>query len=468
MSDDQGPWAMRCAGTHELETPSLDRLASEGMMFRNCFCASPVCTPSRATFLTGRMPSAHGVHDWLRLGNIDVEDGVTEIGRDRSREYLDGIAGFTDYLAEAGYVCGLSGKWHLGASDTPQKGHKYWCAYALGGGQYCDYFIFDNDTSMTHQTRYVTDLVTDRSLEFLDRYGTGTDPFCLSVHYTSPHSPWIRDEQPEEIWQMYEKRVDSSLPVLPAHPWGGWETTDEERKRTIDGYFTTITAMDKNIARILEKLEEVGASEYTLVLFTSDNGYNVGHHGILGKGNGTFPVNMYEESVKVPFIARYPGTIPEAAVNDDLVSHYDVLPTILEMVGIESRDVSLPGRSIVSALKGQPGGHDAVVVFDEYGPVRMIREQRWKYVHRYPHGPHELYDLVNDPGESTNLVGDQSVANDLERLRLKLESWFAAYVDQALDGARLPVTGKGQIDYADGRNRGRSAFEQIEDGAKHV
>ena len=372
MTDDQGPWVMGCAGTPELDTPTLDRIAVEGMRFSNFFCASPVCSPARATFLTGRMPSAHGVHDWLKSGNIDVEDGVTWCGRDRPREYLAGLKGFTDHLAAAGYVCGLSGKWHLGASAAPQKGHEYWCAHSLGGDRYTGYFIFDDEPGMTRREEYVTDLFTDRALGFLDRYGTGDRPFCLSVHYTAPHAPWHRAEQPEEIWAEYEKREFPSLPVLAPHPWNGWNPTPEQRRETIEGYFTTITAMDRNVARLLAKLDQLGIADSTLLLFTSDNGYSLGHHGIHGKGNGTFPVNMYEEAVKVPFLARLPGTVPAGAVSDSLVSHYDVLPTILEMAGVGQPETELlPGRSFAPLLRGASGGHDAVVVCDEYGPVRM-------------------------------------------------------------------------------------------------
>ena len=463
MTDDQGPWAMGCAGTPELDTPTLDRIAAEGMMFNSFFCASPVCSPARATFLTGRMPSAHGVHDWLKSGNIDVEDGVTWCGRDRPREYLAGVQGFTDHLAAAGYVCGLSGKWHLGASATPQKSHEYWCAHSLGGDRYTGYFIFDDEPEMTRREEYVTDLFTDRALGFLDRYGKGDRPFCLSVHYTAPHAPWHREEQPEDIWAGYEKREFPSLPVLSPNPWNGWNPTPEQRRETIEGYFTTITAMDRNVARLLAKLDQLGIAGDTLLLFTSDNGYSLGHHGIHGKGNGTFPVNMFEEAVKVPFLARLPGTIPAGAVSDSLVSHYDVLPTILELAGSGQPETGLlPGRSFAPLLKGASGGHEAVVVCDEYGPVRMIRERRWKYVHRYPFGPHELYDLQEDPGEVSNRVDDPGCATELERLRAGLEEWFCRYVAPAQDGARLPVTGKGQVDFADRRNRGRRAFERFQ------
>jgi len=460
MSDDQGPWAMNCAGTPELVTPTLDRLATEGTRFENFFCASPVCSPARASFLTGRIPSQHGVHDWIKSGNIEVEDGVTWCGADRPIEYLEGMTAFTDVLAANGYRCGLSGKWHLGASGTPQKSHSYWCAHTLGGDSYTDYFIYDDEPEMTPQTQYVTDLFTDRAIGFLDRHGNDEQPFCLSVHYTAPHAPWRQEEQPADIWNSYGECEFASLPVLPPHPWGGWDPTPEGRHQTIQGYFTTITAMDAGIGRILDKLEGLGIADDTLVFFTSDNGYSMGHHGVHGKGNGTFPLNMFEEAVKVPFIACCPGRIPAGVVNEDLVSHYDFMPTILEYLGMEGpKGEKLPGRSFADILGGTGGGGDEeVVICDEYGPTRMIRDREWKYVHRYPYGPHELYCLAEDPREERNLVDDPKYDEIAARLRGRLDEWFVEYAQASLDGARQAVTGKGQIDAVGPAGGGRTAF----------
>ena len=166
--------------------------------------------------------------------------------------------------------------------------------------------------------------------------------------------------------------------------------------------------MDLNVGRILEKLEGLGLREDTLIVFSSDNGYSCGHHGFWHKGNGTFPLNMYENSVKVPFIMSHPGGLPQGRVTEAMASQYDFMPTLLDYLGLEMpTDPLRPGRSFQPALLGETDdAQEEVVIFDEYGPVRMIRTQEWKYVHRYPYGPHELYDLVNDPDERKNLVDE--------------------------------------------------------------
>jgi arylsulfatase A-like enzyme len=207
--------------------------------------------------------------------------------------------------------------------------------------------------------------------------------------------------------------------------------------------------MDHNVGRILDRLEEQGMREDTLVFFTSDNGMNMGHHGIWGKGNGTFPLNMYDTSVKVPFILSWPGHLPQAVVDTHLLSHYDLLPTLLDYAGIPNREENLPGRSFAPLLRGEPFDQpEHVVVYDEYGPVRMIRGREWKYVHRYPYGPHELYDLLNDPGETNNLIDDPDRRPVAKALNHELDAWFQRYVDPRIDGAREAVTGKGQLDRA--------------------
>jgi arylsulfatase A-like enzyme len=231
-------------------------------------------------------------------------------------------------------------------------------------------------------------------------------------------------------------------------------------KENLKGYYAAVTAMDSDVGRIVAEIEAAGLLENTLFCFLSDNGFNCGHHGIWGKGNGTFPVNMYDTSVKVPVIMSLPGRISEDAVNTDLLSGYDFLPTLLDIVGLENPAAErLPGKSFAPALEGKPlNKREGIVVFDEYGPVRMIRTKRWKYVHRYQFGPHELYDLENDPEERYNRVRYPDYQEVVRDLRLRLDDWFCRYVDPSLDGARLPVTGKGQINLVGPRGEGEEAF----------
>ncbi len=452
LTDDQGPWAMGCAGNPEIQTPNLDRLAASGIRFENFFCVSPVCSPARASLLTGRIPSQHGIHDWL-LGGLGKDDAV---------DYLGGQTAYTEILAGHGYACGFSGKWHLGCSAFPQKGFTRWYAHQCGGGPYYNAPVY-HDGEPTTEPRYITDVITDRALDHLDAFAHGPAPFYLSVHYTAPHSPWI-DNHPEEIVSLYDDCPFESCPVEPEHPWALRNSVPDRvrelRREHLKGYFAVVTAMDANVGRILDRIEALGLRDSTLVFFTSDNGYNCGHHGVWGKGNGTYPLNMYDSSVKVPTLLAHPGAIAGGQVCEALLSHYDFMPTLLDYAGLPNPEAErLPGRSFAALLRGEPmREREDVVVYDEYGPVRMIRSRQWKYVHRYPYGPHELYDLVNDPGERVNRIEDASAHEILVELKSRLDNWFAAYVDPRVDGVREAVYGKGQLTLAGPAGHGAKAF----------
>ena len=469
LTDDQGCWAMGCAGNPEIRTPNLDRLAREGIRFENFFCTSPVCSPSRASFLTGRIPSQHGVHDWIAGGN--EVDGI---------EYLEGQPGYTDILAANGYTCGISGKWHLGDSLNPQKSFSHWFIHPRGGGAYMNGEMIRHG-DVIRVPGYLTDAITDDALGFAEVHADGDQPFYLSLHYTAPHSPWI-DQHPQDIVDSYDDCAFESCPQEPLHPGMAFydfqfskhvvdrHGNDIPVREYLKGYFAAVTAMDASVGRVLTRLDELGLRKNTLVFFTSDNGFNCGHHGIWGKGSATFPLNMYDTSVKVPAIASHPGRIPEGQVCEALLSGYDFMPTLLEYLGLPNPEAGkLPGRSFAPLLMGRENeGHDHVVVYDEYGPTRMVRTKDWKYVHRYPYGPHELYDLANDPGERINLLTDERLLAQVEgdrdeivvSLKARLEEWFAQYVDPMLDGTREAVGGRGQINLAGPRGGGIPAFNE--------
>ena len=466
LTDDQGAWALGASGNREIVTPQLDGLAASGIRCENFFCASPVCSPARASILTGRIPSQHGVHDWLRRGNLANNPPATGDG-DVAIEYLRGQPAYTEILAEHGYSVGLAGKWHLGDSLTPQKGHSYWHVIPYGGSNYYN-APWIEDGIVRHDPGYLTDAITGHAMQFLELHKDQPKPFYLGVHYTAPHSPWDADQHPAELRQLYEDCPFESIPDLAeAHPWqinSAPRGRGARRRELLTGYYAAISGVDRGVGQILAWLEQHGLRENTLVIFTSDNGMNLGQHGLWGKGNATFPQNMYDSSVKVPFLISQPGTVPAGVVNSDLLSHYDLFPTLLDALALPNPEAGrLPGRSFAPMLRGLAlGERSPLVVYDEYGPVRMIRGQRWKYVHRYPYGPHEFYDLRDDPGEAHNLLAggapiSESIANLASEFKAQLDDWFTRYADPRLDGIREGVYGKGQLDLTGPGGQGRPA-----------
>jgi arylsulfatase A-like enzyme len=348
----------------------------------------------------------------------------------------------------------------MGDSVRPQQGFSYWFAHQTGGSNYHDAPLI-RDGVPYNDPGYLTDVITDGGLEFLERQRADDRPFYLSVHYTAPHSPWV-NQHPPEIVASYDDCPFRSCPDVPPHPWqiaSAPRGTGEQRREILKGYFAAVTAMDGNVGRIVDWLEANDRREDTIIFFVSDNGMNMGHHGIFGKGNGTFPLNMYEESVKVPAILSAPGRCREGVVEAGLYSQCDFLPTLGEYLELPLPEPEkLPGESFAPILRGQglPGRED-VVACEEYGPVRMIRDRAWKYIHRYPYGPHELYHLAQDPGEEHNLVADPACKARVEAMKGRLDAFFVRYGDPARDGAREPVRGSGQLDRVGPAGEGRPA-----------
>lgn len=422
LSDDQGPWAAGCYGNDEIRTPNIDRLAETGMRLDNFFCATPVCSPSRATFLTGRIPSQHGIHEYLSDSNLGP--GAVEHLRDE-------IA-YTDMLSAHGYHCGLSGKWHMGDSLRRQHGFDFWYAHQRGGGPYYDPPMVRDGEAITDEG-YVTDLITEEALGYIDRHSH--EPFYLSVNYTASHSPWI-DSHPQEIVESYDDCPFESCPQEEMHPWAISLTENNLGNReSLKGYFAAVTAMDAGIGQIIDRVESHGLLKDTLIVFASDNGFSCGHHGFWGKGNGTWPRNMYENSVRVPAVLSQPGSIP-VGVCDALLSAYDFMPTLLDHLDLEIPvGQNLPGRSFIPILQGEKTQlAEEICVFDEYGPVRMIRTQQWKYVYRHAHGPDDLFHLTDDPDERANLADDPGYQDMRRELHGMMDEWFERYVIPERDG----------------------------------
>jgi arylsulfatase A-like enzyme len=317
-------------------------------------------------------------------------------------------------------------------------------------GPYYGATMIDEDRSCIVDG-YLSDALADVACGFLRDEAPRPQPFWLSLCFTAPHYPWI-DSHPKTFTDLYADCAFTSCPDEPPHPWfiGGNAALDKgrrERRASLIGYFAAVSAMDAAIGRVLAELDAQGLAQSTLVVFIGDNGMNCGHHGIWGKGNGTRPQNMYDTSIRVPCIVAQPGRIPAGCTSDALLSGYDLFPTLVDYAGVRyDRGRPKPGRSFRGVLDGRGETTEApVVVYDEYGPVRMVRTREWKYVHRHPDGPHELFDLVADPGERTNRIVDPSAATMRDSLARRLDGWFAKYVDPVRDGVDKGVTGCGQL-----------------------
>jgi choline-sulfatase len=412
MTDDHGAWALGSYGCQDLHTPVLDRLAGEGARFTRAYACTPVCSPSRMTYMTGRIPSTHGVQDWL----VPVDSYGP-----RTHAFLDGHPTFTEILAKEGYALGLSGKWHMGDDEHPQRGFIYWCTVPGGGGPYRDPEFVKNGGRLKYDG-YKTDAVGDFALEFLDQYKSR--PFFLYVPFYAPHTPY--NYQPEKYRQWYNQSKFPCFPDTPMHPWQNKGLKEHHGNRASKhAYSALISGVDANVGRILTRLGELGLREQTLVVFTADQGWNAGHHGVWGKGNGTWPFNLYEESLRVPLIWNQPGRIRPGQALNPLVSAYDFFPTILDYLGVAApKDPKRVGHSYAGFVRGQPPARWANRLYFEYAHVRGLRTDNLKYVERTQEWPSELFDLEADPGETRNVIDEAAYQGQLKAFRAELAGFF--------------------------------------------
>ena len=410
MTDDHGAWALGSGSCSEMHTPRLDQLASEGMRFSRAYACTPVCSPSRATYYTGKLPSHHGVQDFL-LPDDSYGPG--------SRRFLDGHATIADVLKENGYTCGLVGKWHLGQEHQAQAGFEYWYTAARGGGYERAQFLLDG--APVGEAGFRTDLAGDGAIRFLEENHRG--PFCLVVPFLAPHSPY--DFQPPRFRRPYAGSAFSCFPREPPHPQGrGRFRRHFGDTETYTSYSALVSGADANVGRVLDKLDELGLRENTVVIFSADQGFNCGHHGVWGKGNGTIPFNMYEESIRVPLIWRHPGAIEAGTESSAMVSSYDFFPTLLDYLGVHAADdPQRVGRSYAGFLRGgNPDWRNEL--FFEYGYTRAVRTENLKYVERADGWPNELFDLEEDPGERVNRVGKPEYRDRRVALQQRLREFF--------------------------------------------
>ncbi len=426
LTDDHGQWASGPYGNREVRTPHLDRLAASGVVMENAFTPTPVCSPARASLLTGLTPSQHGIHDYIGMA-FDREP------------WLAAEQTLPQLLQKAGYRTGLAGKWHIGNEDTPAPGFDSWfsvgSAYPLyheGTREFC------NQGRMETFSGYTDDIITDQAARFLS--APDRRPFFLLAGLYAAHSPWRG--HPERLASAYRSATFSDIPAQETWPSveQGAESLSVDRQHQREAqvqYYAAVSHIDENVGRMLKAIDDAGKLNNTLVIYTSDHGLNCGHHGLWGKGNATLPLNMLEESIRVPLLLSWPGVLEEKTRRDEMVDHLDLFQTLAEAGQAKLlTNTDYPGKSLLPLLLD----HEEVrswrdIQFGEYGTVRMARTHQFKLIRRHPNGPHELFDLDADPREKRNLIDSPqhlAVTTELSHL---LETHFRRYSRPDRSGA---------------------------------
>jgi arylsulfatase A-like enzyme len=423
LADDLAAWMLGCHGNREILTPNIDRLARSGVRFLNSFVVTPICSASRATLFTGRVPRQHGIHDFLTPSPIEnPPQGQAQPPAPFAQEVM-----LSDILNQAGYDCGYVGKWHMGNDSHPGHGYRYTYTFNGGSSAYQNPEMYLNGKPVK-ETGYLTELTTRHAVQFLDQTQPGK-PFFLTASYFNPHTPY--SGHPQRYYDLYANTKFDSI---------GWEPPAANALReknllqdTIGNLrkcAASVTALDDQIPVLLKHLTTRNQLLNTLIIFTSDNGYLLGRHGLWSKGLASDPINMYEEVMQVPMLWSWPGKIPVEATRPELVSFTDFLPSVCDAAG-----VSLPagkqyvGRSYAPLAMNKPlakGQKWPATVFGHFRNTEMARDSYYKLILRNNgSGPNELYDLRLDPREKVNRFENNEYLTVRERLTNEITAWRA-------------------------------------------
>lgn len=416
-----------------VETPNFDRVGREGALFRNVFAGTPLCSPNRATILTGQYAHTHGIID-----NVDRSPLTHELRT------------FPRLAHEAGYATAFVGKWHMGVDDSPRPGFDYWFSLQ-GQGYYFDPDVNENGRRFKAEG-YTTDLFNERAVRFVRQ--ERDRPFLLVVAHKAVHPNIFQNadgsvtdfggaENFTPAPRHAELYADREIPRRPnaasygkdkpalqrpiegVEPLGPTTGTDDA---VIRNRLRMLAAADEGLGQLLAALEETGQLDNTVVIATSDHGYFYGEHGLDRERR-----LAYEEAIRVPLLVRYPPLVKAGAEIDAMVTSVDLAPTILQLTGT-AIPADLHGRSLVPLLQGQQPTDWRRSVLIEYFSDKVMarianmgykaaRTERWKYI-QYTEldGMNELYDLENDPYEMHNLAADPASAKALAEMKAELET----------------------------------------------
>ena len=405
MTDDQRWDALGCAGHPFLKTPNIDRLAREGAIFQNAFVTTPLCSPSRATFLTGQYVHKHGVR-----GNGD------------SKAISHSFVTWPALLQKAGYTTGYVGKIHMGNDPTPRPGFDYWVGVP-GQGRYVNPRLHI-DGELKEVPGYMTDVLTDDSVEFLKKQRDATKPFALVLAHKAIHGPFTPAERHKDLYADEKiHRAPSVDDDLSGKPAIAGKTKGGPGENVQRNMLRAIVAVDEGVGKIIAALEESKQLADTLIVFTSDNGDFWGEHRLGDKRAA------YEESIRVPLVMRYPKKIAAGSKPTAIALNADLAPTCLALAGVAIPS-DMHGKSLLPVLGGKSDGWRSAALFEYFMEKQFahipnwqaVRTDRWKYIHYTDVADaDELYDLQNDPHEMKNLIADESSKATLDQVKGQLE-----------------------------------------------
>jgi N-acetylglucosamine-6-sulfatase len=423
MTDDQRWDAMSCMGNPWAKTPNIDRIAREGGRFANAFVTTSLCSPSRASFLTGRYASSHGI------GN-------------NTTKFNPEMPTFGSVLQKAGYDTAFIGKWHMATDGGPMPGWDKWISFFDQGLYWNPELNIDGKKVKTEG--YVTDMLTDHAVNWLKQ--SRTEPFCLCLWHKAVHAEFapatrhlseFSDAVPKRPKNMDES--SEGKPHWANRLRGNWDHAESYQKdlNKIRNYYRTLMSVDDSVGRVLDTLEDMGALDNTVVVFAGDNGFFLGEHGLGDKRA------MYEESIRIPLVVRYPKMIKPGSVIDPMVLNIDVCPTLLDLAGVKPSD-EVQGASMRRIMQGeeQEGREDWLYEYNweaearKRPGIRGIRTKRWKYITYLDDvNTPELYDLKNDPLEMRNVINVPSCARVLEDMKARLDKWLDKCGRPKIEGA---------------------------------
>lgn len=443
MTDDHAAHALSCYGSRINQTPHLDRIASGGMRFDNCFCTNSICAPSRATILTGTYSHVNGV--------ATLHDGLDN----RCQET------FPPLLQQAGYQTAIVGKWHLGHEpENNPVGFDYWNVLP-GQGLYHNPEFIEQGARRVYEG-YVTDIITDLSLQWLQERDRSR-PFCLLCHHKAPHRRWEPDDKHQHLYEDLEipepptfdddysnrsvaarearMRIDRDLEDAdtkgpPPEGLCGRALKQWKYQRYIKDYLRCVASVDDNTGRLLDYLDAESLTDNTLVIYTSDQGFFLGDHGWYDKRF------MYEESLRMPFLVRYPREIAPGSLNTDIALNNDFAATFLDYAQVPVPG-HLQGRSLRLLLAGQTPGDWREAFYYRYFMHQEsshntsahygLRTRRYKLIYYYEPvpGPQEweLFDLERDPLEMCSVYDDPAYAEVVSQLKARLRELRAEVGD---------------------------------------